>query len=697
MTEQTPEPGPATLRTQRRRNMLGGISYIWMVPLLALIIALAIAWQAIQSRGPLIEVRFASAAGVRAEATELRFRDVRVGVVERLRFAPNMAEVIVSIRVDKGLGPFLDEDAQFWIVSPQVTARGVTGLDTVLSGSYIEGSWDDVAGDPQRAFDGLAQAPLVRGGARGIEVLLQAPRGGQLAAGAPVFFRGVRVGHMTEPQLTQSGDAVEARAFIEAPHDRLITSGTRFWDVSGFSLNLGAGGVELDVESIATLVEGGVSFSTVSSNAQPVAPGTVFSVYATEEEARESVFSDLEQDDLELSLFFDGSISGLETGAPVELEGLRVGSVLNFGAFIQEVDGEPDVRLQVDISLQPRRLELERDADREDALDFLEEAVASGLRARLANQGIFNPALKVELVAIPDPAPAAFERDRQPLPVLPTAPSALSDTSASAEGLLARIQDLPLDEVMNTAISVMRGIETFVGSEALQSAPDAFLGLINDSRDVIQSDALQTLASDLGAAAEEVEALVEGLNEEAAIASLLAALNRAEAVMAGLQDTVEGFPAIVSGLAELTDTANALPLEAFITEATGLVQSTEALLAAEDTGRVPGALADALADFSAVLQDVREGGLIANANSTLASTSAAAESVSDAVAVLPDLTARADALLAQTEALMTAYGARSEFNAQTLGALRELRDTARAVSSLARAIERDPAVLIRGR
>ena len=183
--------------------------------------------------------------------------------MERIRFATDMAQVIVSIRVDKDLGPFLDENAEFWIVKPQITARGVSGLQTVLSGSYIEGSWDDQRGTPQRQFEGLAQPPLYLAGEEGLEIVLRAPQGGQLASGAPVFFRGVRVGHISEPGLTASGDAVEAQAFIMAPHDRLITTGTRFWDVSGFSVGLGAGGVSLDVESIATLIEGGVSFSTV--------------------------------------------------------------------------------------------------------------------------------------------------------------------------------------------------------------------------------------------------------------------------------------------------------------------------------------------------------------------------------------------------------------------------------------------------
>jgi len=697
MSDTDPRQVPAEMVTTPRRNMLGGLSYVWLVPFVALLIALGIAWQAISARGPLIEVRFEAAEGIRPETTELRFRDVRVGMVEKIRFADDMSDVRVGIRVDKEIAPFLDENAQFWIVKPEVTARGVSGLDTVLSGSYIEGSWDDQRGDAMREFQGLDQPPLVRTGEKGLQLVLRAAAGGQLASGAPIIYRGVRVGHIEEPRLSESGDAVEARAFIEAPHDRLITSGTRFWEASGFSFNLGTGGVSLDIASLATLVEGGVSFSTVSSQAEPVENGVSFTVYDSEEEARESVFSEVEENDLKLTFFFDGSISGLAVGAPVELEGLRVGSVLNFGAFIEQIDGNSEVRLQVDVALQPRRLEISRDAGPDEALAFLAQAVENGLRARLANQGIFNPALKIELVQLEDTPAAAMDLEHQPNPVLPTVPGELSDMTASAEGVLERVQDLPFEEVIQSALGVLRGIEDFLATESLKKAPDSFVGLMDDARGLLQDDELQSLAGDIGKASDEFYDLVAGLNQEDAVNALVGAMSRTEAVMMSVEDAVAGIPEIVENLAALSQRASEMPLEDLAARSAEFIETANELLQGEDAARVPGALSDALEEFAVVLQEVQGGGLVANANATLASASAAADSVADAAKTLPDLTAEIDALLSQADAVMAAYGARSEFNSQTMGALRDLRETARAVSSLARALERDPSALIRGR
>ncbi|MEM1360283.1 MAG: MlaD family protein [Pseudomonadota bacterium] len=690
-------PGPARMTSKKRRNPFAGISYIWLVPILAMFVALFIAWQAISARGPIIEIEFTSGDGMQAGSTELRFRDVRVGVVEKIRIADDMSNIITEVRVDKDVAPFIDDKAVFWIVKPEVTARGVSGLQTVLSGTYIEGVWDDTKGKPEALFKGLEQRPLIETGEEGLLITLRAPRGGQLGNGAPIIYRGVRVGHMSEPQLTPSGDSVEAKAFIQAPYDRLVTTGTRFWNASGFSVNLGAGGVSLDVQSLATLVEGGVSFSTVSSLAEPVKAGADFYVFENETAARDSIFAEIEADDLELTLYFDGSISGLDVGAPVELEGLRVGSVLNFGAFIDQIDGQPEVRLQVDISVQPRRLEMRRGATKEEALEFLAEAVQGGLRARLGNQGILNPSLKIELVHLDNARPATLDKDHKPYPLFPTVEANLSDLNATAEGLLDRVQNLPFDTLMESAIAVLRGAQDFLQSNQLQEAPGAFVDLMNDTRDVVQSDSFQNVFTDIADAADEVESLVAALNQKEAIDSLLDALEKLGSIAQSVQDAVAGVPQIVSGIQELTDKANSLPVQELVTQSTNLVETTDKLLAQPDTQKVPGALTEALDQLASVLEEIRSGGLVKNANDTMAAASEAAASVANAAASLPELSAQLNTLVSQAEALVNSYGTRSQFSTQTLGALYDLRQAAQSVTSLARTLERDPSALIRGR
>ncbi|HAW48088.1 MAG TPA: paraquat-inducible protein B, partial [Roseovarius sp.] len=175
---------------------------IWLVPLAALLVVLGVAWQAYSERGPLLEIAFDNASGVRAGTTELRYRDVTVGMVEDVSFAPGLDRVLVKVRVDQEVAPYIDGDAQFWVVRPQVTARGVTGLGTVLSGVYIEGLWDNSPGAAVTQITGLPDAPLERVGQDGLRLMLRAQGRASLVEGAPVVYRGIEVGRIGRPRIT---------------------------------------------------------------------------------------------------------------------------------------------------------------------------------------------------------------------------------------------------------------------------------------------------------------------------------------------------------------------------------------------------------------------------------------------------------------------------------------------------------------
>ncbi|MEZ5912148.1 MAG: MlaD family protein [Paracoccaceae bacterium] len=123
---------------------------------------MGVAWKSFSERGALIEIAFPDAAGVVAGQTEVKYRDVAIGRVEKVAFSDDLSEVIVSARVEKDLMAYLDEDARFWVVRPEVSVRGITGLDTVLSGVFIEGSWDTNAGEARTRFVADSGAPLSR-------------------------------------------------------------------------------------------------------------------------------------------------------------------------------------------------------------------------------------------------------------------------------------------------------------------------------------------------------------------------------------------------------------------------------------------------------------------------------------------------------------------------------------------------------
>lgn len=189
----TPEPAPMTLSAQRL-SPWRNLSLVWLVPLAALAVSLGVAWKAYSDRGVLIRITFENASGIAANETTVRYRDVVIGRVEDVGFAEDLTKVAVWARIDKEIAPYLDQDAAFWVVRPEVSARGISGLSTVLSGVYIEGAWDQDQGSAEISFEGADRPPLVQPGRGGRRITLRTNDGRMISEGAPVLFRGIEVG-----------------------------------------------------------------------------------------------------------------------------------------------------------------------------------------------------------------------------------------------------------------------------------------------------------------------------------------------------------------------------------------------------------------------------------------------------------------------------------------------------------------------
>ncbi|MDP5348794.1 MAG: MlaD family protein, partial [Paracoccaceae bacterium] len=548
-----------------------------------------------------------------------------------------------------------------------------------------------------RAFAGMDSAPLIREGQRGTRITLRTRDANRISEGAPILFHGIEVGHIEAPRLILSGDSVVFDAFIMAPHDRRLTTATRFWDTSGFTVSLGTGGLSLDVGNLAALVTGGIAFDTIFSGGAPLNPGYVFDLFPDEDAARQSLFTGVAANAVEMAIEFEGSVNGLAVGSPVRFRGLRVGEVRAIGAVLVEEGNRQTVRLRTTVALDPQALGLPAEAGAERTIEFLRNAVAEGLRAQLATSSLFTAALVIELVELPDAAPATVEQREDGMIVLPSVTSDLPDFTATAEGVLERINALPVEELMNQAITLMASIEAVVSSEGTRQAPDAALALIEDIRALVGGEDTQALPGELRGGLAEVRGIVEELRLRGAIDRLVTVLDSADAIAANAATASADLPELVAELRALTARANGVEIEELAAAATRLVDSADRLIGSDEMRDLPPALAGALAEVSQVLAALREGEAVENVNRTLASTRSAAESVAQAMESLPDLSQRLERLVAQADGLIAAYGERSDFNTEAMQVMREFRDTARAVTQLARAIERNPNSLLIGR
>ena len=815
------DPAPADMTvSEPRRSIWRNLSFVWLVPIIALGVSLGIAWQNFSDRGELIEVSFGNASGVVAGETTLRYRDVVVGTVEEVRFSDDLARVLVYVRVDNDVAPFIDDEAVFWVVRPEVSARGISGLSTVLSGVYIEGAWDNVAGTWTQQFRGVDTPPLNQPGRAGQRITLATDDGTTISYGSPVLFRGVEVGRLETPRLSADGRTVLVDAFIDAPHDVRLSQATRFWDTSGFELSFGASGFSVDFDSLASLVTGGVVFDNLYDDGEPLTPGYVFTLYEDEEEARRNRLVRGPARGVAFSIMFDESVNGLEAGDDVTYQGLDVGVVT--GLRSQVLDGAfgPELSLIVDVAIDPQRMGLPPEAAAAETVEFFKFAVETGMRARLATESLLSSDLRIELVVLDDAPFARLRETEGEAPRLPSVESNLSDFTATAEGVLERINALPIEEVMEQAISLMEAFEQLARNEDLQRVPGSAVALLDDTRALVGSEAIQSIPAQIEAAVNDLTSLVAEVREGGAIESLNSALSQLDEAMAGINTASQSAPALAENLAKLTEedipavlaelqgvaqtaqelkldelvasatatlnrvdaliaqeavqgipaavtaaiedvraivadvqaegavqalgsslrnldramadisvasqdapaltanlreitetdipgllaeleavatTAKELELQGLVDSATSTLNRVDALVGSQDTLELPGTINDALTEMRLALTELREGGVVENLNATLQSASDAAGSVAESVEDLPQLTARLEQLVAETETVVRSYGERSDFNTQTLSALREVQNAAKAISELARAIERSPNSLIFGR
>ncbi|WP_299848287.1 MlaD family protein [uncultured Roseovarius sp.] len=690
-------PPPVTIEPARK-SFLGRVSFVWVIPFLALAIALGVAWQTYAERGPLIEIEFSNGAGITKRETELRFRDIAVGVVEDVKFAADLTGVVASIRVDKEVAAFIDVSATFWVVRPKLTTRGVSGLDTVLSGVYIEGSWDSKAGPSKTSFKGLDDTPLFRPGQEGLEIALRSTAGGNLTDNSPITFRGIEVGRVGKARISQQGDFAIAEAIIYDPHSRLISPTTRFWDTSGFTFSVGPQGAEIDFSSFATLVGGGLTFDTFVSGRGRVADGTVFEVFPDEASARNSLFIAPEVETLEMRVVFDENISGLAVDAPVELSGLKIGKVQSVtGVIDADAFGDNRVRLNAVLSIQPARLGLQEDVTPEAALAFLSKRIEEGLRARLASASLLTGGLKIELIQVDDAPAAVVLTGEGIIPIIPTTESVISDAAATVEGVVTRINNLPVEELLNSAIQFLDSAEAFVSDEDLRETPQDVRALLDEVRGIVNSEDTQGIPVKLNAALGRFENLLAQLEEEKLAARLVAAVDAAASAANGVTTSVEGVPALVTQIQAVAAKVETLPLTELTTQLTELTAAAEKILDTEDARELPADLGDALKEINATLAELREGGAVSNINATLDSARKAADAVATSTQDLPALVERIRAVLSQASATIDGYNKGDVLSRDARAALRDISKAADAMASLARMLERNPSALIRGR
>lgn len=307
-------PELPTPKTKKTTNW----SAIWVLPLLALIIGLWLAWKAMSEAGIEIHIRFENGDGIQVGKTQLMYKGIQVGKVVDLHVSDDIKGVIATVEVMKEAEPYLSKSTRFWLVRPRVSLAGVTGLETLVSGIYI--AIDPQQGEPERRYTALAEPPPLSDALPGVHLTLKAERLGSLEQGSPVYYRQIQVGQVKSYQLAEDQRTVEVKVHIEQPYAHLVRKHTRFWNASGLNVDAGLSGVKIRTESVLSMVAGGIAFATPEhrQDSPPTDPSIPFRLYDGFEAAEAGLRVLLRMDD----------VSGLNPGStPVMYNGVQVGTL----------------------------------------------------------------------------------------------------------------------------------------------------------------------------------------------------------------------------------------------------------------------------------------------------------------------------------------------------------------------------------
>ncbi len=530
MSEPLPPVLPAaTVDTPRRFR----IPLVWIIPLVAALIGLFLAAKSYYEQGPTITIQFGTGEGLEPGKTRIKYKDVDVGQIVAVALSDDGAHVVATARLARAAARLLVDDTRFWVVSARVSGSSVSGLGTLLSGAYV-GLDVGKSDEERRDFVALDAAPAVTLDVPGRAFLLRAETLGSIAIGTPIYFRRIEAGQVTGFRLDAAGRRLDVQIFIKAPYDRFVTTNSRFWNAGGVDVKIGADGVQVNTESVAAIIAGGIAFQTPDGGPdEAVPPDHAFRLFANRAEALKQPRTEA----ISYVLRFTESVRGLSVGAPVDFRGIQLGEVV---AITPDFRPErADLGLMVEVQIYPELMRdrvtpqntpyRRKDVHDKDFRAFVDRLIGSGLRGQLRSGNLVTGQLYVALDFFPGATAARIDWAHQP-PLMPTQRGSFDELQTTLMRIVARLDRLPLEDIgrdtskaiaglgrtIDEAERLLKRLDGLAGSDVRETLAEARVAIV-DARKLLASDAplqqdMRASLQELGRAAQALRNLADTLD-----------------------------------------------------------------------------------------------------------------------------------------------------------------------------------------
>jgi paraquat-inducible protein B len=419
---------------------------IWIVPLIALLIAGWLVYQYYKELGPQIVITFEKNEGLVAGQSYIKYRNVPIGKVEKITLQKDGEGVVVTARMHKDAISYLNTSSKFWIVKPEVRISGVSGLDTLLSGTYIgmyaQKSDDDFISE----FTGLNH-PFHKDIEKGEYILLKTSQlESSIKVGTPVYFKNLKAGQV-EYIILDADKVVNVVVYIKEEYKEFIGEDSKFWVRSVLNAEYNNGTIDFNIAPLTDILQGAIEFSSTQLENLKKLPDTFyFSLYPNQSSINTQHFANSNKEIKEFKVYTNEAISKLKVNAPVRFQGYKIGKVENINLHYDKEykKMKSNILLSIDTSVFT-----DPSDKNHTGFDNFIQAFNDGLRVRLDTIDPLTGFLYINLVF-----DSNISNDSKPIikddeyMVLSTTSHRQKSIFDSTKSIVEKIDSLPLNDLL---------------------------------------------------------------------------------------------------------------------------------------------------------------------------------------------------------------------------------------------------------